>query len=131
GGEEEVGDQPLVDRWRLENAIEGAAERGVDEKVRRQDAVVVNRLVVAAVLERAVAGRGLLEERPGSLRPHRAGRRIAEDRGVEAVGGAVLPRRLRCVVRDPAVAVDTAERLERESRRRRGRVGLALRVDYS
>src|SRR5262249_57482276 len=83
----EIGDQPLVDRWRLENAIEGAAERGVDEKVRRQDAVVVNRLVVAAVLERAVAGRGLLGERPGARRPHRAGRRSAEDRAVEPVGG--------------------------------------------
>ena len=81
----EVGHLPFVDRRRLEDAIERAAERRVDKKVRVQDAVVVNGLVVAAELERAVAGCRLRSAATRPLRPRLAGRRIAEERRVEAM----------------------------------------------
>src|SRR5262249_58676634 len=69
----EVAHLPGVDRRRLENPVQRAAERGVDQHTRAQHAVVVDGLVVAAVVERAVARRGLLEQRAAPLRTARTG----------------------------------------------------------
>ena len=76
--------RPVVDRRRVEDAIERAAERAPRGSA-TQHAVVADGLVVAAVVERAVARRGLVQQRRASLRAHVAGRRIAEERRVEAM----------------------------------------------
>ena len=63
-----VVDLPVVDGRLFEDAIERVAQRCVDEKVRAQHTGIADVLIVAAVLQRAVAGRRLVQQRPAALR---------------------------------------------------------------
>ena len=85
-------------------------------------------LVVTAVLQRAVSV-GRLVSSDARAADRVAGRRIAEEGGVEAMRVGSCHVRLGGVVRHAAVAIHVAERLQRKSVRRDERIGLPLRID--
>ena len=134
----EVDDVPAVVRRRLDDVVLRVRVGRLDDELRREDAVVAHRLVVAAVLRQlAVLRRVLREQRRGALRAVRAVRRIAEERRVEVVVRVQVVGGLRGVRRDLALPVDAALREERELEvavgvlvvRRLERPGLPARID--
>ncbi len=130
-GHAEIANLPLVNRRGFQDAIERTTERGIDQKPRTEDAVISNCLIMAAVLERAVPGSRLIQQRRGPLGPKRSGGGIAEDRTVEPMDLGRLPRALGSIVRQPSVSIDAAERGQRKIRWRGERRGLPLRIDGS
>ena len=96
--------------------------RGFEQELRREDAVVLHGLVVAAELVELAVLRGILrQERRRPLRPVVAGRRIAEERRVDVMAGIDLPRALRRVPGDLPLAIDAALIEQREEAGRRCR----------
>jgi hypothetical protein len=106
-GHRAIGHAPGVDRWHLVDVVQRARPESLDQEVAGQDTVVADGLIVAAVGERAEAGRVFVEQRAPALRSVFALRRVAEERGVEPVRVTQLIRGLCRVRRRPPFPVES------------------------